>query len=93
MLSGRSYLHIFEMQDGLWQFKQEVSMDYHFSGDDTMIAAHNCLYICVKGLSKILNYSLKGELINKIGSKGTDLGEFLMPSICGIDKCGETYCL
>ena len=89
ILSGRSFLHIFEMQDGLWQFKQEVSMDYHFSGDDTTIAAHSCLYICVKGLSKILRYSLEGELIHEFGSKGTDLGEFHMPSICGIDEDGN----
>ena len=87
--SGSRCLDIFAQQNGMWMYLQKISMDYHFSGEDTMITDHTCLYICVKGISKILKYSLEGELINEFGSKGTDPGEFRMPSICGIDKCGN----
>ena len=89
-IQSESYcLDIYEQKNGMWHWTQEVSMGYHFSGDDTIITDHTCLYICVKGLSKILKYSLEGELINEFGSKGTKPGEFRMPSVCGIDKCGN----
>ena len=87
--SGNRILNIFEEQAGLWKHIREISMDYNFSGDDTMIIYHTCLYICVKGLSKILKYSIEGELISEFGSKGTKPGEFRLPSVCGIDKCGN----
>ena len=87
--SNSQCLDIFELQNGLWQYMHAVSIDYHFSGEDTMMTDHNCLYICVKGLSKILKYSLEGELINQFGSKGTGPGEFRIPSVSGIDKCGN----
>ena len=89
-IEARSHnLCIYELQNGMWTYIQEISMDYHFSCDDTMLTDQNCLYICVKGLSKILKYSLEGELINEFGSKGTEPGEFHMPSVCGIDKYGN----
>ena len=87
--SKSHFLDIYGQVNGPWQYLQRVSMGYHFSGDDTIITDHACLYICVKGLSKIWKYSLQGGLINEFGSKGTEPGEFRMPSVCGIDKCGN----
>ena len=87
--AGTKNLCIFELKNRMWECIQEISMGYHFSGDDTMITDHSCLYICVKGLSKILKYSFEGKLVKEFGCKGTEKGEFRMPSVCGIDKYGN----
>ena len=87
--AGTEIFSIFELQNGMWEHIQEISMDYHFGGDDTMITDHSYLYICVKGRSKILKYSFEGKLLKEFGSKGTDKGQFRMPSVCGIDKYGN----
>ena len=87
--SGSRYLDIFEMKNGLWKYMHGVSMDYHFSGDDTMITDHNCLYICVKGLSKILRCSFEGEIIKTFAPNRPKPGKFRMLSLCGFDKCGD----
>ena len=84
-------IHIFVQNQNGWVKDTQFKLVQHSEGciDDKLCTTGTHLYVSSWKTNCVFVYTLSGEYIYKTGQRGTEVGKFKVPLLCGVDSGGK----